>query len=79
MADVTNGNAGTENLGGAPEIEASEFQKYLQGHPEFGQELMKIVVQLYNNPTKQSQVQPFIQKMFEIEKKDPAMADELRQ
>ena len=80
MADVTSGNAAGEGAGGAAgQVEASEFQKYLQQHPDFGKELMKIVVELYNQPTKQSQVQAQIQKMFDIEKKDASMADQLRQ
>ena len=55
MADVTEDDPNAQ-----PEIEASEFEKYLANNPELGQEMMKVVVQLYNNPMKVSEVQPYI-------------------
>lgn len=34
--------------------ESSDFKKYLETNPQFSEELMKIVVTLYNHPKKQS-------------------------
>ena len=52
MADVTEDDANAQ----VEEVEVSEFEKYLKSNPELGQEMMKIVVHLYNNPMKLTQV-----------------------
>jgi hypothetical protein len=39
---------------------------------------MKIMVTMYNNPLKQSQIQDYLREFMQIEKVDPAMATQLR-
>lgn len=39
---------------------------------------MKIMVAMYNNPMKQSQIQDHLREIMQIEKVDPNMANELR-
>jgi len=51
MTDVTDG---AEADTSAQETTQSDFKKYLEQNPEGPEELMKILVSLYNNPTKQS-------------------------
>ena len=60
MADVTEEDPNAQ----VPQVEASEFQKYLAANPELGQEMMKIIVELFNKPMKESEVQPHIKQMF---------------
>lgn len=58
--------------------ESSDFKKYLESNPQFSEELMKIMVTLYNNPMKQSKIQDYLNEFMQIEKVDPAMASQLR-
>ena len=51
MTDVTDG---AEADTSAQETTQRDFIKYLEQNPEGPEELMKILVSLYNNPTKQS-------------------------
>ena len=39
---------------------------------------MKIYANLYNTPMKPSQVQPYLQEMFNVQKHDPNLQDQLR-
>jgi uncharacterized protein YlxW (UPF0749 family) len=56
----------------------SEFKQYLMANPQFSEELVKILVKLYNHPLKQSQTQDYLKKMMNIEKVDPNKAAQLR-
>ena len=62
MADVT---AEVEENDTMPqEPPKSEFKKYMETHPEGAEEIMKILVSLYNNPMKQSQIQPYLKELL---------------
>jgi|TARA_B110000305_G_C18831159_1_gene355792 hypothetical protein len=50
----------------------------LEAHPEIGEEVMKILATLYNNPMKVSQVPEFVEKMAGVEKKEEGLADQLK-
>jgi predicted RNase H-like nuclease (RuvC/YqgF family) len=59
-------------------LESSEFKKYLEANPQFSEELMSIMVTMYNNPMKESQIQDQLKQIMSIEKVDPEMATQLR-
>jgi uncharacterized protein YneF (UPF0154 family) len=44
--------------------EGSDFKKYLIRNPQFSEELMKIMVTLYNNPMKQSKIQDYLREFM---------------
>ena len=76
MADVAKEQVNTEEEH-VPEV--SDFQKYMENNPDMANEIMKIVTTLYNTPMKISQVQPFLQQMYNVEKINPELEESLRQ
>ena len=56
----------------------SDLQRYMSQNPEMADELMKIIVQQYNNPKKISEVQNGIRESYEITEQDPSLAESLR-
>ena len=71
MAEVTNV--------AEQETSQSDFLKYIQNTPEMSQHLMSILSNLYTRPMKVSQVQTYLQEMFNITIQDPSIADEIRE
>ena len=57
----------------------SDFKKYLEQHPEGPEELMKILVSLYNNPMKQSQIQPYLKELMKVQEADEEQAAALKE
>ena len=50
----------------------------MEANPEMGEEMMKILATLYNNPMKVSQVPEHLEKMAGVEKKEEGLSDQLK-
>lgn len=61
-----------------PAAVKSELQRYLVSNPQLGGEIARILVTLYQDPPKASDVRQTIQDLLQIEPKDPSIADDLR-
>lgn len=64
--------------GECEELVVSDLQRFMSQNPNMAEELMKIMVSQFNNPTKISLVQSSIQQQFNIECRDTSLADSLR-
>ena len=52
MVETANANQSAEMAAEAPQ---SDYRTYLEAHPEMTNELMKVLVQMYQDPPKESQ------------------------
>ena len=53
MVETANANQNPAEM--AAEAPASSYRTYLEAHPEMTNELMKVLVQMYQDPPKESQ------------------------
>ena len=54
MAEASTSNLNVEHASVA-EVPQSDYKVYLEGHPEMTAELMKVLVQIYQDPPKESE------------------------
>ena len=58
MVDVSQSNLQLDRTSTAEAPPQSDFKVYLEAHPEMTSELMKVLVQLYQDPPKESEAAP---------------------
>ena len=55
MADASQSNVQIDHASSVEQVPQSDFKVYLEQHPEMTAELMKVLIQMYQDPVKESE------------------------